>query len=935
MNLFNSDSESSSVHNERKNASKNVSKNVSKSASKNVRKSVRKNVSKNVSKTYDNDKSLFSDSDKNAKNKIKKRKNVLKKKCLFSSNSDNSDDNIDKTNKIKKRKKKLKKGNNILSNKLDSSYDHDVTKFEKKEKNLFNNNINGQIYSTEKSEKNRNDMIFNYSLFSDDDSESIVSQYIKKKKKKIASQNNEKNKRWNSSTELNNISKISKSSNSSNDERNKKQQYEHNLFEDDTLESYVSHEEEENEKEKEEMIGNKKNKNTKKGTKIMEKSGIENKVWNDVMSHSEKNKTDNDNNDDDNNNDESIDKYIENDTSVLIKKDDKNINSIFGNETYDSKKSRSDSLYRLVKFEQLKKKAQRKLKFLSIVDMTKDGNESDNNYTESDETTNDSILNESEKSIKTLDDSFFSDNYEHSEKEESEENSEKSENMNTLDIYNYYYIDNEEINVNKKMNLEKIVPPSTEARYDEVYNMLFGIEDSEMVKNVQVNTNSDHNDDNDHNDDSSHNGYIENRSRKGIKNNNGKKEKIKKSLEKNFILYRNFRNINNEISKQNNKKGLILKEIISSFIKLINENMLKNEEKENIEKTNSELGYEEDYNNETSDVEEMFISFEKNENNKRGDEDLYNADNAENGGNAGNAENGGNSENGGNGDNAGNADSVNCFCLFCKEKNKVLKKDELNLIIFKIIKNNKNKNTMIKLFFINNYIFRLFINHSIHNKYVIVVYKERKKEKEYKYSTYYKLSTLIIKKFNIKKILHVIPKKIILTNIGIYIYGINFLNKNEKLIIILNYLKWKKIRKNYQEILKLNNKEKYTNLILYKKFSFFINLIDKYCSIKNINLDINNNDDEINYDIEDISNFEKINKIKRNFYKKKNYNNQNKIKNDTYYNNTYNELKINEIEQNLNTHLENSDLQFIVVDPLYVSSFTESYLYPSHFIILF
>ncbi|CXI15583.1 conserved Plasmodium protein, unknown function [Plasmodium berghei] len=894
MNLFNSNSESnsSSVHNESKKDNK-------------------KNVSKNVNKTYGNDKSLFSDNDENAENKIKKRKNVLKKKCLFSSNSYSSDD-IDKKNKIKKRKKKLKKGNNVLSNKLDSSYDHDVAEFEKKEKNLFNNNLNDEIYSTEKSEKNRNDMIFNYSLFSDDDSESVVSQYINKKKKKIASQNNKKNKRWNRNTELNNISKISKSSNSSNNEINKKKKYEHNLFENDTLESYVSHEGEE-----EKRVSNKKNKMTKK-SKIMEKNGVENKVRDNVMRHCAKNKTDDNN--------ETIDKYIENDISVLIKKYDKDINknSVFGNESYDSKKSRSESLYRLVKFEQLKKKAQRKLKFLSIVDMAKDGNESENNYTESGETTNDYILYESDQSIKTLDDSFFSDNYEHSEKDKSEKNSEQNENINTLDIYNYYYINNEEINVNKKINFEKILPPSTETRYDEVYNMLFGIENSESVKSVEVKTNS-HNKDNS----TSMNCYSENRNRETRKNNNGKKEKIKKLLEKNFILYRNFRNINNEISRQNNKKGLILKEIISSFIKLINENMLKNEKKENIEydkyneKINSGLEYEADYNNETSDVEEMFISFGKNENNKRGNEELYNINNVDNIENI-NLRN----------KNFEGIKNVKCFCLFCKDKNEVLEKDELNLIIFKIIKNNKNKNTMIKLFFMNNYIFRLFINHSIHNKYIIVVYKDRKHEKECKYSTYYKLSTLIIKKFNIKKILHVIPKKIILTNIAIYIYGINFLNKNEKLIVVLNFLKWKKIRKNYQEILKLNSKEKYTNLIIYKKFSFFINSIDKYCFIKNINLDINNND-EINYDMENTSNFEKGNKIKGNVCKKNLDGNKNKIKNDTYYSNTYNELKVNEIEENLNTHLENSDLQFIVVDPLHVSSLTESYLYPSHFIILF
>ncbi|CAD2087759.1 conserved Plasmodium protein, unknown function [Plasmodium vinckei lentum] len=903
MNLFSSNSESSSVHNENKNEKK-----------------------KYINKTYNNDTILLSN---NEKNKIKKRKNGLKKNCLFSSNSAGSDD-IDKKNKIKKRKKKLKKGNNILSNKLDGSYDHDVAEVEKKEKNLFNNNINDKVQSPEKgknkttekslfssnssdtkSEKNRNGMTFNYSLFSYDNSESVVSQGVNKKKigyneslksekNKIASRNNKKNKRLNSSTKLNNISKVSKSSISSNESRNKKKKkYEHNLFEDDTLESYVSHEGEE----EEERSDNKRNKKTKKLTKIVKKNGRRDEGKNQI-----------------DNNNETLDKYIENDVMVIEKNDDKNKSSVFANETYDSKKSRSESLYRLVKFEQLKKKAQRKLKFLSIVDMEKDENESENesenDYSESDETTNDSILNESDKSSKTLENSFFSDNYEHSENDENENNSEQSENIDTIDIYNYYYIDNEEKDVNKKMDLEKVIPPSTEARYDELYNMLFGFDHSESVKNVDVKASN-----NNENKNESVHGSNENRCKESQKN-KGKKEKIKKSLEKNFILYRNFRNLNNEISRQNNKKGLILKEIISSFIRLINENMLKNKEKENVEdnkyseKKTSRIEYEEDCN-ETSEVEEMFISFEQNENNKRGDDDLYNIENV---------------------DNVGSANLKNepieslkhgeCFCLFCKEKNEILKKDELNLIIFKIIKDNKNKNTMIKSFFMNSYIFKLFINHSIHNKYIIVVCKDRKNKKEYKYSSYYKWSTLIIKRFNIKKILHIIPKKIILTNIAIHIYAINILNENEKLIVVINFLKWKKIRKSYQEILELNNKEKYTNLIIYKKFSFFINLIDKYCSIKNINLDMNNND-EIGYDV-GVSNFEK-----GKFFKKKFYGNSNKIKNDTHYSNTYNELKVNEIEENLNTHLENSDLQFIIVDPLNVSSHNESYLYPSHFVILF
>ncbi|SCM19610.1 conserved Plasmodium protein, unknown function [Plasmodium chabaudi chabaudi] len=906
MSLFSSNSENSSVYNENKNEKK-----------------------KNINKTYNNDTILLSN---NENNKIKKRKNGLKKNCLFSSNSDGSND-IDKKNKIKKKKKKLKKGNNILSNKLDGNHDHNVTEFEKKETNLINNNINNKVQSPEKgknkttekslfssnssdtkSEKSRNGIPFNYSLFSDDNSESVVSQCVNKKKikighneslkseknkiasrnnekNKIASQNSKKNKRLNRRTKLNNISKISKSSNSSNENRNKKKKkYEHNLFEDDTLESYVSHEGEE----EEERSDNKKNKKTKKLTKNVEKNDRENN--------------------------ETLDKYIENDMRVVTKNDDedKNRSSGFGNETYDSKKSRSESLYRLVKFEQLKKKAQRKLKFLSIVDMTKDGSESENDYSETDETTNDSILNESDKSSKTLEDSFFSDNYEHSEKYENENNSERSENIDTMDIYNYYYIDNEETDVNKKMDLEKVIPPSTEARYDDLYNMLFGFDHSESVKNVDTNPSNDNKDRNE-----SIHVYNENRC-KGSQNNNGKKEEIKKSLEKNFILYRNFRNLNNEISRQNNKKGLILKEIISSFIRLINENMLENEKKEITEgdrysgKKTSKIEDEEDYN-ETSEVEEMFVSFEQNENDKRGDEDLYNINTVNNADNAGSIDNA---------DNGGSADLKNeeCICLFCREKNEVLKKEELNLIIFKIIKDNKNKNTMIKLFFMNSYIFRLFINHSIHNKYIIVVCKDRKNEK--KYSRYYKWSTLITNRFNIKKILHVIPKKITLTNIAIHIYAINFLNENEKLIVVINFLKWKKIRKSYYEILKLNNKEKYTNLIIYKKFSFFINLIDKYCSIKNINLDMNNNDD-INYDV-GVSNFEK-----ENFFKKKFHANPNKIKNNTHYSNTYNELKVNEIEENLNTHLENSDLQFILVDPLNVSSHNESYLYPSHFVVLF
>lgn len=211
-------------------------------------------------------------------------------------------------------------------------------------------------------------------------------------------------------------------------------------------------------------------------------------------------------------------------------------------------------------------------------------------------------------------------------------------------------------------------------------------------------------------------------------------------------------------------------------------------------------------------------------------------------------------------------------------------------------------------------------------------------------------------KYNIKKMIYFIPKRIVLTTVAICIYGVHFLNKDneineeikerekkkekekEECIAIINFLRWKKVRKNFYEILKLKKKRK-ENLMIYKKCFFFINAIDEYCNMCNIPID-----DACSY------NTQKNKKNKKNVHNRMDTRlNLRNNKTNTYDNSFeyYNQAEMQKIQKIqkveeiqyiqdiLNSNLQVNNIQFLFFDPIYVSSKKYVHFYPSHFIMLF
>ncbi|KYN97859.1 hypothetical protein PGSY75_1204100 [Plasmodium gaboni] len=727
--------------------------------------------------------------------------------------------------------------------------------------------------------------------------------------------------------------------------------------------------------------------------------------------------------------------------------------------------------YRLVNFEKLKKRAYRKLNFLSIVDVAKslsDVSEEnktnkkinnknnknnkksddiyDNTYDDTYDDTYNNIYddicddkkddiyyrnnqdihnnNQYEKDILNnsicSSDSFYKSNESFFlyDKDEDSTNLDSIENNKynnqTLDIYNYYYLNNHDERNKDNKYLEKIVCNSTITNCDDLYNYLFQINNS-IDKDKQ--SENEHNDEernmdsNNINDEDNINADIcefekkkETHQTNGANQTNGadqtnttnhtldgkdnlfikKKKKIRTRkrrkrkkkdflLKRNIILYRNFKNINNEISRQNNKKGLRFKEMIGDFIRVLNKNVLKiNEQNEKKQQQKESQYYENNINNnksntnsynmcdnntnfnlfedDTSDVE-SFINFECYTNSC----DMM--------------------------------EKATCDCEFCIQHNKILNKNELYLILFKYMEDNKTDGTtIIKPYFLNIYVFTCFINFFIHYKNITICKVDDiddtnnncddkslddhvnnmnntcKDEKEINYNKFqvkkkkkfhfYKYSHSLYTKYQINKIVYFIPKRIVLTTVGICIYGVNFLNKEneedelikerekekDECVAIINFLKWKKVRKNFYEILKLKKKRK-ENLMIYKKCFFFINAIDEYCNMYNIPID-----DTYSY------NTQKNKKNKKNLHNRIDthfnlYNN----KTNTYDNSFeyYNQAEMQKIQRIqkveeiqyiqdiLNSNLQVNNIQFLFFDPIYVSSKKYVHFYPSHLIMLF
>ncbi|CRG95964.1 conserved Plasmodium protein, unknown function [Plasmodium gallinaceum] len=787
-----------------------------------------------ISKKYKNEKNTLFNS--NSDNSVMSKKYKNEKNTLFNSNSDNS-----------VMSKKYKNEKNTLFN---SNSDNSVmSKKYKNEKNtLFNSNSDNSVMS--KKYKNEKNTLFNSN--SDSNSTSIINIINKngnkirrhKQNKYSLKKNNDKLSRINYKNKIN-FTKI-KSSNDNYFKKNNNNINEQIIFEEKSgkIEKLNNNESDLINNVSEDSLTNKKenNKELKDFNKLQSYDGIHNNSVTNWDKHKRRNNLKTCNN-----------------------KNDKNFKDI-----YDDEKS---GMYRLINFEKFKKRAYRNLNFLSIVDITRSQSESmQREYSE--QNSEDDILKltdnscSSVKSYQMSHNSFFSNNNKSSVNSES--------NNKTLDIYNYYYIDNN--NSTKDNNLEKLIYNSN--KYYDLYSCLFNLNENtfEESEKEEVKKKEEYNEDIKMDKEENKNYYKFSKKYKNKRTNLKKEDDKKKfSLKKNLILYRNFKNINNEISRQNNIKGLNFKEMVSNFIRIINKNILSmnQEDSKGIKKSNYYNIYDD-----TSEVESV-LNLENNSEDKI-------------------------------------LQKVHCLCLFCEEKNKILCKGELDLTVFKYIESNKTNNTVIQPFFMDNYIFTSFLNFSIHHKNIIL-YKKNDNIKKLKNSQFYKYSINMKKKYKINKIIHFVAEKIELTTIAIYMHGYNFLNDKEQFVAVVNFLKWKKIKKNYFEIIKLKrNKE---NLKIYEKCSFLINAIDKFCTLNNIHID-------------DIKENNAKKKFKRNMDNKKNsYFKTDKVSDNILF--SYDVYKIEQIENSLNINLKNSNLQFLFVDPLYVSLKKTFHLYPTHITILF
>ncbi|SBT35662.1 conserved Plasmodium protein, unknown function [Plasmodium ovale wallikeri] len=571
------------------------------------------------------------------------------------------------------------------------------------------------------------------------------------------------------------------------------------------------------------------------------------------------------------------------------------------------------NLYRLINFEKMKKRASRKLNFLSIVDMTKGDSESgedveentncndddkkNKNVSNREEDSEDDILNQADMSDTKSEESLFSCGGETSV------NGGKKRMNSTLDIYNYYFMENDPPGLGSE-NVERIVQDSDCSRkISALYSCLFDVEDETGREDDNTVKNS------------------EKGNKKGKK---GKaREKKKFSLKNNFILYRNFKNINNEISRQDNLKGLNFREMVSSFIRVVNKNVLimnqRGDYNKGIRGGNTYKGLDD-----TSEVEEGFLSTPVRSNRDWGSPQSSHQSSQDK------IDRNHSGLNRSDHNQGVTLRKAECACHFCAESGKILSKEELDLTLFRYIEENKTENTIIKAFFMNTYIFKCFINRCIHNKTIKVVSK-LKNVLKLKTSIYYKCDEYIRKKYNISKIVYFIANKVILTTIGLCMYGSNYLNMSEKLIVVISFLKWKKIKKNYFEILKLKRGKE--DLMICKKISFLINAIDRFCLIRNIHLDVVHRNGEKKSKGKEIG----LSYV-RTFgpsSMKQSVTGLPDIGPSTISGHPYNEERVNEIEKILNFDLENYNLQLLLMDPLHVASRETFHVYPSHVLLLF
>ncbi|EUD65171.1 hypothetical protein C922_04457 [Plasmodium inui San Antonio 1] len=603
-----------------------------------------------------------------------------------------------------------------------------------------------------------------------------------------------------------------------------------------------------------------------------------------------------------------------------------------GTPYYDLHDTREEGMYRLISFEKLKKRASRKLNFMSIVDMTNGGGDSSGSSSRSSVRssacsstrssarslvrsregvnpggdTTDTTADSEEDVLNRTGVSYVasSESTKESKNDSAALNDERNNNK-TIDVYSYYYLGSDVDKLVPYKNVEKMEDSGNCIGGDNLYDRLFGLDGGEVTSGGMHRIMS--------KDETPelHRGTSlkmrQPRNEVGRRNN--------AMLQRNLRLYRNFKNINVEVSRQNNLKGLNFKEMVVNFIRLVNKNMLAMSERGEMDLSQEGNHSREDFKD-TSDVEEWYVT--------RGD--VAKGEQTQTEPSLQKAEK-----------QHTQLELAKCVCIFCLEKKKILTNEEMHVSTFKYMDERKKEDTVIKPFFMHSYVFTAFINYFIHYGRVACVQRGQTvkgggrsggEKPAWANLQFYKFDRKVTKKYGIKRVILFVARRVTLTSVGIHMEGSNMLQENEEFVVVINFFKWRMMRRRYEEIVKLKRRKKEKeNLSILKTFIFLVKAIDEYCMLCNIRVDQP--------------------KGKKDFCERKRRHMSQPIckKEDNTHRNgcstlfghsyfSHNQVRVGQIEDALNQDLANSPLQFAIVDSLRVSAGSTFYLFPAHMLVL-
>ncbi|CAA9990078.1 conserved Plasmodium protein, unknown function [Plasmodium knowlesi strain H] len=595
---------------------------------------------------------------------------------------------------------------------------------------------------------------------------------------------------------------------------------------------------------------------------------------------------------------------------------------------YNLHETKEEGMYRLINFEKLKKRASRKLNFMSIVNMANGGGDSSGlsscssshwsirssvrpqagnhrgeERTESTSKSEDDILNRTGVSYEASTEST-----EESKNDSAYVNEEKDNNR-TIDVYSYYYLGKHVDNLVLNKNVEKMEGSVNCIESENLHDHLFGLgkDNSKRPDRADITSKGMHK--------AMSKKKIPQLDRVTSLKMKERRRKIGKGnnfmLQKNFKMYRNFKNINVELSRQNNLKGLNFKKMVVNFIRLVNKNMMEMKEQGEMDLSKEGNHSREDFKD-TSDVEEWYAT--------RGDARKEEERKTEVSLQRGESQ-------------YSQLEIATCTCIFCSDREKILTNEEMHVSTFKYMNERKEEDTLVKPFFMHSYVFTAFINYFIHYGRVSCVHRGGKtggkavsKPME-KNLQFYKFDKRVTRKYGIKRIILFVAKRVTLTSVGIHMEGSNMLQEEEEFVVVINFFKWRMMRRRYKEIVKVKRKKKEKeNSRILKNFFFVVKAIDEYCVLCNIQVDRPNGgksfrERERRY-------------MNQPFCRREDNTPRNGC---TFFGSSYfslNEMKVCEIEDSLNRDLANSRLQFALVDSLRVSAGHTLYLFPAHILVL-